>query len=395
MNLLKQIVADNEKCYQSGKYPIDATDNKIHVLYLGFYLNGTGIYRALLPALELNKTTTHAAIVHQLHPFGQPGQIDEVRLNIHDDLIQWADHIVFATSFHKLSDMIKLLKQVNPKPHLKFYMDIDDNYHTDMPGQNNQHIEKHREKLIDNMRACHNVICENKNLKNWYHELLNNAIISPFYGTVQLHIMPNLLSDDCYTGLEIIPRASEKFRIGMIFNSTQWSDVYPIRKTLIEINKKYKDSVELIVFGWNGQIHGKGTHADLFKVIRYQWVKPVEITDYFETLANLHLDIALMPLLDNEFNRCKSYHKLLQYSQAGIIAICSPVEPYINVIKPIYTSPTIHLSHFLINDTLINEIEDLMTIGEDSKLMISNNKKIVSKNYTWHTNHKILTDLFA
>ncbi len=172
MNLLKKIAADISTCYQSGQYPIDINDNKIHVLYLGFYLNGTGIYRALLPALEMNRTTTHAAIVNHLEPFSHQKQSSGFPVNINDDLIQWADHIVFATAFHNLTETIKILREVNKKPNLKFYLDIDDNYHTDMPGQDINYVTKQRNKLITNMNACNTVICENKNLLNFYTPLL-------------------------------------------------------------------------------------------------------------------------------------------------------------------------------------------------------------------------------
>jgi hypothetical protein len=402
MNLLKKIVSDNEICYQLGKYPIDNNDNKIHVLYMAFYLNGTGIYRALLPALELNKTTTHAAIVNHLEPFSHQTQEHGFPVNITDDLIKWADHIVFATAFHNLKETIDVIRSVNKKSNLKFYLDIDDNYHVDMPEQDPVHVKRQREKLINNMRTCGNVICENKNLHDAYNSLLNYGLSTPppkgytQHNLTNLHIMPNLLSDDCYTGIEITPRTSDNFRIGMIFNPTQWRDIYPIQKTLIEINKKYKDSVELIVFGWNGKIKGKGSVRDAFHKVNYQWVPPVDVTDYFEKLANLHFDIALMPLLDNEFNRCKSYHKLLQYSQAGVVAICSDVEPYLRAIHPLplqYDSPDIGLRHFVV-DKWSSDIDETINDRKKLKAFAEYNKEIINKNYTWHTNCKILTDLF-
>ncbi len=397
MNLLKQTVENIEGCYQSGKYPLE-NDNKVHVLYLGFYLNGTGIYRALLPALEMNKTTSHAAIVNHLEVFHQSKQAVGYSVNINDDLIQWADHIVFATAFHKLSETIAILRQVNKKSDLKFYLDIDDNYHVDMPGQDPIHVEKQREKLLDNMNACGNVICENKNLQNHYNELLNDKFA--FRGQTRVLIMPNLLSDDCYTGLEITPRTSDKFRIGMVYNPTQWRDVYPLRNTLLELNKKYKDSVELIVFGWNTKISGSG--ADALKKVNYQWIQPVGVTDYFQKLANLHFDIALMPLQDNQFNNCKSYHKLLQYSQAGIVAVCSKVEPYTNVILPADTSnpDNINLGHLtVVDDNWMERIEHVKNLSPYHpypalKLIGDYNKKTIAANHTWHTNREILTKLF-
>jgi hypothetical protein len=49
---------------------------------------------------------------------------------------------------------------------------------------------------------------------------------------------------------------------------------------------------------------------------------------YYREIVAMDLDIALAPLADNAFNRCKSNIKLLEYGIAGVPIIASMVGPY-------------------------------------------------------------------
>ena len=54
----------------------------------------------------------------------------------------------------------------------------------------------------------------------------------------------------------------------------------------------------------------------------------VAIKDYPAKLASLNSDLALAPVEDNQFNRCKSNLRLLEYGACGFPVICSDVECY-------------------------------------------------------------------
>ncbi|MCX9156866.1 hypothetical protein OPU71_12095 [Niveibacterium sp. 24ML] len=49
---------------------------------------------------------------------------------------------------------------------------------------------------------------------------------------------------------------------------------------------------------------------------------------YLQALYELGWDIGLSPLIDDEFNRCKTATKLIEYTSCGIASLCSDVEPY-------------------------------------------------------------------
>ena len=54
----------------------------------------------------------------------------------------------------------------------------------------------------------------------------------------------------------------------------------------------------------------------------------VEFADYPARLAGLQADIAVAPLVDTEFNRCKSPLKLLEYGILGLPVVASSLPPY-------------------------------------------------------------------
>lgn len=62
----------------------------------------------------------------------------------------------------------------------------------------------------------------------------------------------------------------------------------------------------------------------------YEYHHGVDFASYPEKLASLNLDLALAPVEDNEFNRCKSNLRLLEYGACGYPVICSDVECYRN-----------------------------------------------------------------
>lgn len=127
--------------------------------------------------------------------------------------------------------------------------------------------------------------------------------------------------------------------------STSWVGLYATnpRKPNLETNRPIR-------IGWSG---GMGHPGDL-KILReiadilgekVRWVflgdiptgfdqgnsevhQPVSPTEYSKQLYSLNLDLALAPLLDNEFNRAKSNLRILEYGACGYPVIASNVLPY-------------------------------------------------------------------
>lgn len=99
--------------------------------------------------------------------------------------------------------------------------------------------------------------------------------------------------------------------------------------------------------GWAGGDSHTGDLAEIRSVIRdlqgeVEWVfmgmKPddvdcefhrgVPIEQYPKKLAALNLDLAVVPLEINQFNRCKSNLRLLELGACGVPVICTDIDPY-------------------------------------------------------------------
>ncbi|MCX6180979.1 MAG: glycosyl transferase family 2, partial [Bacteroidetes bacterium] len=52
-------------------------DKLVHVLYLSPFLNATGYYRMIAPMLEMNRTSTHRAIINQVHKWDFSKQFEQ------------------------------------------------------------------------------------------------------------------------------------------------------------------------------------------------------------------------------------------------------------------------------------------------------------------------------
>lgn len=369
---------------------------KTHVLFLGPYINATGLYRTMIPYWELNKSQTHSAIINQLIPNTEKNRTGNTNWSVSDEMIQWADLIVFPTVTSNLSEPIKLLRQINKKPHLKFVFDIDDNYHIDEPGQNVQERKEKRLNIINNMAMCNVVTCTNSFLGNYYlHIMQKNALKLPVF-----LVMPNFMHSIYLENIKITQPKSSKKRILIQLSKTQnhMNDALSIRNVLLQIQKKYTDKIEIVLFGFNGKIVEKNIVKDAFRGIKYTHVPPVEIHQYFNTLINLQIDFALMPMLTNDFNASKSHHKLLQYAQAGIPAIVSDTLPYKEIISPdgqsMFESGFLPVLKCKKEEDWIKNIDFLMENENSLKNISTKAKHSVNQYFTWENKPNYICNVY-
>lgn len=67
---------------------------------------------------------------------------------------------------------------------------------------------------------------------------------------------------------------------------------------------------------------------ELMKEIKYEWHNTVRWEIYPKALAKLDLDIGICPLLDDDFNRCKTPIKLYEYAMVGTTTLASKTTPF-------------------------------------------------------------------
>ncbi|MFY0689109.1 MAG: glycosyltransferase [Cyclobacteriaceae bacterium] len=311
------------------KYPmLDMEDNKTHLLYISPCMNGTGYYRAIIPALELNTTSTHAAIVNHIHNWDFNKQFDDYDSPVDERLIRWADYIILPAIFSDVSYILDAIKQVNND--LQFVMDIDINYHR-LPETHPDYskvTEDMKAQLLLNVSKMDILTGVTEGLLQYYDALLDIRFSS---SRVELAHIPNLISPYGYEEVEpAVPSEKEVVKIGLVGNCSSASDIFCILDSLEQIQSKYGDHVEFVFFGWDGNTD----KVNIGNRLKFTSVKSVSFMDYFDVLRKQHLDIALLPLSKSLYNLMgKSAIKFLELSVYGIPVVASELPPYSDEIK--------------------------------------------------------------
>lgn len=139
------------------------------------------------------------------------------------------------------------------------------------------------------------------------------------------------------------PRHSDSDRVRILWagSNTHANDLdmaVPAIKKILESTP----NVDFIFMGYipptmSGSVYGaegkvQCVVAPQFKN-RVTFVQGVPVTKYPSVVSSLRADIALAPLVDCQFNRCKSALKALEAWAMGIPIIASPVAPYARAIN--------------------------------------------------------------
>ncbi len=121
-------------------------------------------------------------------------------------------------------------------------------------------------------------------------------------------------------------KVDDQIRILYMGTKTHQKDLAVIGEALAKIRRQYGDRVVLEVIG------GIPTGFQAFNLpVNCRTLVPSSelYPDFIRWLRkHNHWDFGVIPLDTNEFNRCKSYIKFLDYSALGIPSICSSIDPY-------------------------------------------------------------------
>lgn len=132
-------------------------------------------------------------------------------------------------------------------------------------------------------------------------------------------ILPNFIDRQHWLPAE--PADDEPVVIGYCGTDSHAHDLELIRPALFEIARRYGERVLFKFVGyepvWASELPGSQGH-------RFE----LDYAEFARCLPAMGLQIALAPLQDNPFNRCKSHIKWLEYAIAGAAGIYSDIEPY-------------------------------------------------------------------
>lgn len=127
-----------------------------------------------------------------------------------------------------------------------------------------------------------------------------------------IRVALNGLHPDWWSGLSGQRRTGRKMRVGWAGGSSHTGDLAEIRSVV----KDMQDEVEWVFMGMKPE------------GVLCEFHPGVAIDEYPAALAGLNLDLAIVPLEINQFNRCKSNLRLLELGACGVPVIASDIEPY-------------------------------------------------------------------
>lgn len=312
------------------KYPhFNMNDNKVHVLFLSACTNEAGYNRAILPALELNRTDTHSAIIGHIHKWDFNKLFDDYDTPIDLRLVEWADYVVISAMFTDVNYIIKNMREINDD--IEFVMDLDTNYH-ELPEyhpDNKKLKPELKEILVDNLSKVDILSAPNNQILHFYHDLVQKHDEEFLLYFERYH---NLLSNYTFEEIKQIKRnATSKVRIGLILDGSQGNDLKTIEKVIAALIEKHKDKIEFVIFGWTAKI---AEQYGVLKNLKITYEKPVPFQEYHHTLNNLAFDIGLLPFVNNSFNISgKPFNRFLDFSANMIPVVAPKMLPLEKIIK--------------------------------------------------------------
>lgn len=232
---------------------------------------------------------------------------------------QDADIVVF----HRPEDKNKLkLARILKKAGKKIIFDNDDTYLDVGNFKFTEYMDKERfnrgikslsESINDFIKEADLVTCTTEFLRQEYLKLNPNVVV-----------LPNCI--DPFYFPEPLKNETDIVRIGITGSVGITSDV-EILKPIIKHYEKDK-RVQLVLFSLPPAKDDRITrelYSEEYKFwesVNIEWQPFVAAEDYYNTLNELHLDMVIIPRVDNYFNRCKSNLKFLENSALQIPSIC-------------------------------------------------------------------------
>jgi glycosyltransferase involved in cell wall biosynthesis len=199
-----------------------------------------------------------------------------------------------------------------------------------------------------------------------------------------IRICPNSVDINFWEKLPLTPHKG--IRMGWFGGDTHYHDwlmLAPVLKPFMEAHPQ----VTLVIMG--GKYDGTLKGIDPARIEHHNFV---DIMAYHYKAAILDLDFAVIPLVDTEFNRCKSSIKWLEMGALQVPCVTSFVRPYAQMMDLVKDNGI-----FVESNNLDGWFEGMSVLTKDSllrKRMGEAARETVERYYDANKNWKIWLDAF-
>lgn len=387
---------------------------KTNILYVEPQLSAKHLYKSIFPFFyifdakrddkdNLTEVNTNAAFTG-IDKFNPQQQLVSIHTIITEEQIKWADWIVFPFTCCDLLDEYEKIRINNPKCKIAYHVDFNFyEIHDKHPYKRIIDKLPHVEMNILSADLC---ITANKELQSYLLKKMAERIKEKkIPNKTKFHNIPpfidpylcNLTIDDepPMSRLSVVPKKKPQKKIikkgrASVKKIDDTQVVYePITVSIIyshTYNEYYKqfnsvlqqlpEHVTLVIIGYNPD----DDKEQVFKGVKYEYIKPCSIIHFFKQLFSIKPDFCLIPVSPDNFSiTSETGNRYLECGIFGIPLIAPNCFPYNVLVKD-------NFSGYLFNDKseLIEKIKSLSTMMPHVRSTISPaiSQDVLSR-YTW------------
>lgn len=298
------------------------------------------------------------------------------------EYIDWCDIVVFQRVKDKR--WFQLLQYANRTGKITIY-DIDDNL-LKLPGEHPEYQNnlfkrfKYQRRYARFLRHARAVTVSTQPLADSFSKLNRNVFVLPNYVDAELFSAVQTAGEKC----------NSEVTIGYFGTPTHEADFRDILAALTRVTTEYKERVKMLFMGYLPPALAAHPQTQFigFKNNYSAWAR---------NLSSMRIDFAVAPLKANDFNRCKSDIKFLEYSICGIPAIYSDLTPYQGCVKQngtgLLVGDPLQESWYQAIKLFIENPELRREIGESAHRCVRENFLIQDHYMEWHELYmKLLSD---
>lgn len=369
MEKVKELIerVNNTSLELRQRYPELWDTGKKNIVFVSPMLNKHGLYRMILPALELMETKRYSCIVTNILPENPAKIIDDFNVKLIPEIIRWADYIVFQANGQDMTPLISEIKTINPK--VKIVLDVERIYHNLNPNNyaaKKFTIEKQR-NLENNIRMVDISTYPDKATEDFYQKKIGLNI--------KTAILPNLLSPFQFEGWDKnVPRPADKegkVRVLLMADQDDFDDINSFRESIAQITVKVPQAK---IFVLTNSIMYDSKNP--LRLVNFTKVPYKDMTEYYKIIWNMNPDIGIIPLKKQDFSR--NYYKILEFGAFGIPMVSMNEYPYNHLIKKDM--------QILLNGqkkTFVNSVKELVENPELKEKMARNCKNYIQEKYSY------------